>query len=328
MTVGEIDNAMRRRGLHEVPRDLIRKRLVAIAQAAQQRSISHVKQKAQQDSHDVVNKSHSHLSELVTYLKERDVRLDGIESKLNALLDAGGHVTKAVNSSSISSSSAVVVKVNGGEEKELRTLISPPVAAASKATITSSSSSSSSEWNTHIEPETGRHYYAKDDGSGVRWEPPADHVDCPFDGGQWIYLDPLTGTPSGPPHTLSSLWKKAADGAIADTVRVGIFGAQHVWPFKSIMRRAITVSHLFHKCCQDIGVSDTGDCDIPIDTFTPWMTTAAGDAIDADGKSLLNVMRSIDTDGNNGISRIEFMIFLLEHHETSRSLVAWIDQNW
>ena len=103
---------------------------------------------------------------------------------------------------------------------------------------------------------------------------------------------------------------------------VGLHGVDQFWPLKSILRRAMTVHHLFLSADAD------GDGSISTEEFAAWIKAEGSGAIDQRAIDMVTIFQSIDSDGDGAISRIEFMCFLLQHSDDVQSLVEWIDSKW
>jgi hypothetical protein len=177
-----------------------------------------------------------------------------------------------------------------------------------------------SKWTAIKDPSSGRDYYTSSEGA-VRWEPPPDLVPCPFNGGFWVHMTDAS-TVSETPLDLVSLWSEAADGAISDETMVGLHGVDQFWPLKSILRRAMTVHHLFLSADAD------GDGSISTEEFTAWIKAEGSGTIDQSAIDMITIFQSMDSDEDGAISRIEFMCFLLQHSDDVQSLVEWIDSKW
>ena len=196
----------------------------------------------------------------------------------------------------------------------------PPSPATKTTTTTTTTKRPPSIWTAIKDPTSGREYYSSADGK-VRWEPPPDLIPCPFNGGFWSYMTE-GGIPSAEPIDLASLWSIAADGAISDETMVGLHGLDQFWPLKSILRRAMTVHHLFRSADAD------GDGNISTDEFTAWIKSEGGAMVDQQALDMIIIFQSMDSDQDGAISRIEFMCFLLQHSADVESLVKWIDSKW
>ena len=287
LPLGEVDRALKRRGIGEWPRALIFERLTVLGKAADQRQQNYAEARARTRAQEKTAQSHAEIAMIAAHLKEREGRLKLIETKLG------------------------IDSVD-------------PLFAAAPAANAASVKQGKSRWTAHREIGTGRAYYS--DAAGVvRWEPPADLVPCPFEGGMWVYIKSTTGMECDAPVSLASLWSMAAAGEVDDDVSVGLHGTSHFWPLKSIMRRAMTVAHLYENCCD--AAAGGGDA-IAIETLTEWLADTGGSAVEGSAIDLLAVFQSVDADHDGAVSRTEFMHFLLQHATRVQSLVAWIDSKW
>ena len=370
LPLGEVDRALRRRGIGEWPRQLIFERLTVLGQAADQRQQLYAEAKAQTLAQQKTAQSHAEIAAIAAHLKERESRLKQIEIKLgigsdDPLFELKHHPGLSVMVDAIkkdpSSLQPMLVLMEQREPALHKVVMANRVAVlallseltgrsleaqgpapaagaaaaaavaapsalgaatAAPAPVAAATDVGTSRWTAHREIATGRAYYS-DSAGVVRWEPPADLVSCPFDGGtsMWVYISPKTGRECDAPVSLAALWSMAAAGDVRDDVRVGVHGTPHFWPLKSIMRRAMTVAHLFESC----GAAEAGDA-IAVETLTGWL--AEKGAVEGAAINLLALFQSVDTDEDGAVSRAEFMRFLLQHASSVQSLVEWIDSKW